>query len=106
MAAPDKPNNVLIAAFLVGCCATVAAMVVGIIQLFTVATKEELTAKVFAPRSAELVRTRTDEEARLRVNQWVDKDKGVVRLHVDRAAELTVRDYRKRQGPKPGGTPQ
>ncbi len=43
-------------------------------------------------RKHRLTELRAKEDYTLISHQWIDKDKGIVRLPIDRAIELTVRD--------------
>lgn len=49
-----------------------------------------------AERKALLAENRAKEQAAATTYAWVDQSKGVVRLPIDRAIELTVRDHAKK----------
>lgn len=49
-----------------------------------------------AERATLLAETRTKEQAAATTYGWVDQPKGVVRLPIDRAMELTIRDHAKK----------
>lgn len=49
-----------------------------------------------AERKALLTESRTKEQAAATSYGWVDQSKGVARLPIDRAIELTVRDHAKK----------
>jgi hypothetical protein len=49
-----------------------------------------------AERKVRLAELRTKEQAAATTYGWVDQPKGVVRLPIDRAIELTVRDHAKK----------
>ncbi|AOS45017.1 hypothetical protein Verru16b_02086 [Lacunisphaera limnophila] len=49
-----------------------------------------------AERKVRLAELRTKEQSAATTYGWVDQPKGVVRLPIDRAIELTVRDHAKK----------
>lgn len=57
------------------------------------AMQDELDAKVLTRPNPQLTALRERETTRLSTYQWVDQKAGVVRIPVDRALELTLRDW-------------
>lgn len=56
-------------------------------------TPEDLTAARAAERAKNLTELRSAEQQAMDTYDWVDKTKGVVRLPIERAMELTVADW-------------
>jgi len=56
-------------------------------------TPPDLTAERAAERAKNLTELRSAEKQALETYGWVDQSKGVVRLSVERAMELTVADW-------------
>jgi len=56
-------------------------------------TPADLTAERAAERSKNLTELRSAEKQAMDTYDWVDKTKGIVRLPVERAMELTVADW-------------
>jgi len=77
----------------VGICVAVVVLVVFIWQYFSIQVRKEMDAKVFSAESTELREVRAAEQAQLTKYQWVDKNAGVVRIPLERAKELTLRDW-------------
>lgn len=50
----------------------------------------------YAGRAGHLADLRAHEQAEATTYGWIDKKAGIVRLPIDRAMELTVRDYEKK----------
>jgi hypothetical protein len=61
--------------------------------------EERLEHNILTPeeRKARLTELRAKETQELNAYEWIDRDKGVVRLPIDRAIELTVRDLQQEQ---------
>ncbi len=92
----DNPKNLLILASVVVVTLGLAVMVVGVNEFFKFAIQEEIQTKQLAvvdPRRVELTST---EKAHLTKYQWVDKSAGVVRIPVERAQELVLKDWAER----------
>ncbi len=58
------------------------------------AMQDEVDRKVLTRPNPELLRLRDREELHLTTYQWVDQKAGIVRIPIDRAIELTLRDRR------------
>jgi hypothetical protein len=66
----------------------VVAAIVWAMKYYT--TPASLTAERAALRSRNLSELRADETKAMTTYDWVDKTKGVVRLKVDRAVQMTI----------------
>jgi hypothetical protein len=90
MTEADKPKNALIAGSVLLICVTVALVVVGVYQYFLGVIREEVNRKVEAPIDERLLALRAEEESKLSRYQWVDRNKGVVRVPLERAKALLI----------------
>lgn len=99
LAEADNPKNLVIVGAVVVAGVFFLAIVIGVIQFFGFAFRDEISRKVYAPESVQLRQLRATEEEKLTRYRWVDKNADVVRIPLDRAMELTLRDW---QGRKPG----
>lgn len=88
-----KPATFLVGVALGGALLLIVLAVVSLGQYAGFAMQDELDAKVLTRPSPELSALRERELSRLSVYQWVDQKRGVTRIPVDRALELTVRDW-------------
>ncbi len=59
---------------------------------FFKAQHDEYYTKNVAPRSDDLTRALADQEADLHRYRWLDREKGIVGIPIERAMELQVRD--------------
>ncbi len=107
MAEYDAPKNSMILAMVIGTVASLIVVVLGIAQFFDIAVRDEIQDKTLSQPSSALRDLRALEQDRLSRYAWVDQKAGVVRLPIERAAELTLRDWEQRpQGlTKPEETP-
>jgi hypothetical protein len=69
--------------------------VVALVQYAGFAMQDELERKVLTRPNVERAALRAREQARLSAYQWVDRQGGVVRIPVERALALTLRDWSK-----------
>jgi hypothetical protein len=92
----DSPQNLIILAAVVATCVAVVVMVVGVDQFYRFAVQDEIDAKQQQPVSPLKRELRAAEAARLGKYQWVDKEKGVVRIPLAEARALTLRDWANR----------
>jgi hypothetical protein len=74
--------------------AGIPGQVVDMTRPAAMSDEERLEKGLLTPeeRKHRLTELRAKEDYTLISHQWVDKDKGIVRLPVDRAIELTVRE--------------
>jgi len=106
---PDKPRNALIFGMLIVSVVTIVALCVAIQQLFNNVVTTQVSEKQLEPVNSQLKALREEEALKLSVGRppvyaWVDEKAGVVRIPVDRAVELTLRDWSKRPtAPVPAG---
>ncbi len=90
---PYNPPALVFAAAFAGAIAFVAVVAIGLSQYAGFALSDELSKKVLTQPTRELDALRAEEQARLTNYQWVDQKAGIVRIPVDRALELTLRDW-------------
>lgn len=69
-----------------------AAAAIGLWQYTEFRLQDEVERKVSTRPSPELEALRAEEEARLGRYQWVDRKAGIVRIPIERALELTLRE--------------
>ena len=93
---PDHPNVPLIAVFVVGTIVTVLALVIGLMTLFDFQIRDEVYQKQYARESSALRALKADEQTKLSRYSWVSEKDRTVRLPLDRAIELTLRDWNSR----------
>jgi hypothetical protein len=96
MAETDNPKNTRLLAMVVGTVAALIVVVLAIIQYFDMSVRTEVYEKVLSQPNSVLRDLRAMETDKLSRYAWVDQKAGVVRIPVERAAELTVRDWDKR----------
>lgn len=100
----DRPRNLFIVALIVVCVTLLLGIVIGVDQLFKFAITDEISSKQLQPENSALRALRAEEQDRLGKYRYVDREKGVVRLPIDRAVELTLRDWSARaDGTVPAG---
>jgi hypothetical protein len=101
MAKEATRNGVIFGTFVV----TIALFLSGLNWLksyFTVATNREVYRKVLEPPNPALLDMRVEESRVLGSYGWVDKDKGVVRIPVERAMDLLIEEARRGPGGEEG----
>src|SRR5262249_1943119 len=96
MAEYDREHNSRLLAMVIGTVAALVVVVLGIAQFFDIAVRDEIQEKVLSQPSSALRDLHASEQSRLQTYAWVDQKAGVVRIPVDRAIELTLRDWDKR----------
>lgn len=99
--APDKPRNGLIFLFLIVSIVVIVGLGITIQQLFNLVVTGQIDEKVLGAAPSQLKALRDDEARKLSVGTpakyaWVDQKAGVVRIPLDKAIELTLRDWSKR----------
>ena len=92
----DNTRTRFILIFVIATCLVLGVLVVAVDQWFGVSVQDEISRKLLQPENTQLRKLRAEEEAKLTSYQWVDQKAGVVRIPVDRALELTLRDWEKR----------
>ena len=90
---PDQPNVRAIAGFIAGTSVFIVVLVVGLMQYFDFQIREEVDRKQHAVESTALRKLRADEQTKLGKYSWVSQKDGTVRVPLDRALELTLRDW-------------
>lgn len=90
----ERPSGLLVAVALLGALALCALAIVALVEYAGFAVQDELAKKVLTRPSPELAALREREAGRLSLYQWVDKKNGVVRIPVDEALRLVLRDRR------------
>ncbi|MBI2840052.1 MAG: hypothetical protein HYX75_17190 [Acidobacteria bacterium] len=75
----------------VGAILTVA-IIIGLQALFYSVEQEENLQKVYSQSAEELARLRAEQLELLNSYRWIDREKGIVGIPIDRAMEMTVRE--------------
>jgi hypothetical protein len=88
-----KPPTFLRAVALGGALLVIVLAAIALVQYAGFAMQDELDAKVLTRPSPELAALREREVTRLSTYQWSDRKHGVVRIPVERALELTLREW-------------
>lgn len=92
----DNTNLRAVTVWYVGIVVVVIGLIIFAWQYFSIQVRKEMDVKVFSAESTELRELRAAEQAQLTKYQWVDKNAGVVRIPLERAKELTLRDWSSR----------
>ena len=92
----DKPNLPIILTTFIGTSVLTLVVVITIFQYFSVRIRDEISHKQLEPAGTELRDLRASEQQALSRYQWVSKKDGVVRIPLDRARELTLREWDRR----------
>lgn len=100
----QDPKNPLIAFLLISSCIFVVAVCAFLSWMFIVARDNEHNRKIDQATYADLQEFRKAEEAKLNSYQYLDKDKGVVRIPVERAMQLMAEEA-KSAAPKAEAAP-
>jgi hypothetical protein len=95
LAESDKPNNAAIVVATVVTVVAIVVMVVAVKEYFAFAAQDEIAAKQLSPENTVKRAVKAREQAALSTYQWVDESKGIVRIPVDEARKLVVRDWDK-----------
>lgn len=88
-----EPRGPAIAVVLLIFVAVLVAVYFGVDYYFTYIKEKEVYEKVLAPTSEILRNVRNRENWNLNTWQYLDRNKTVVRIPIDRAMELTLKDY-------------
>lgn len=88
----QEPRNNLIAFLLITSCIFVVAACAFFAWLFSVTRENEKGRKLLQANYVELQSLRKDEEAKLNSYQYIDKDKGVVRIPIERAMQIMAEE--------------
>lgn len=105
LAEDDRPNLRAIIIWFVGIVLSVVAAVIFIHEYFGIHMRKEIAQKVLSAENPVLRDLRAQEHASLSKYQWVDKKAGVVRIPVERAQELVLRDWSARPKTLPAAAP-
>lgn len=100
----QEPKNNLIAFLLIVSCIFVVAVCAFLSWMFIVTRDNEYARKINQSSYVDLQNLRKSEDARLGSYQYVDKDKGVVRIPVERAIQLMAEEA-KSNAPKAEAAP-
>lgn len=96
LAEDDRTNLRAIVIWFVGIVLAVIVAVIYVHNYFGIEMRKELTDKVLTADNPVLRDLRATEHAKLNKYQWIDKKAGTVRIPLDRAQELTLRDWSSR----------
>ena len=100
----QEPKNNLIAFLLIISCIFVVAVCAFLSWMFIVTRDNEYSRKINQATYVDLQNLRKSEDARLNGYQYVDKEKGVVRIPVERAMQMMAEEA-KSSAPKAAATP-
>ncbi|WP_437277315.1 hypothetical protein WME90_39695 [Sorangium sp. So ce375] len=100
----DRPNNSLIFVIVIATLFSIVAVVLFVNEVFKSTMEHEISTKVLEPPNSTLRGLRATEKERLGRYQWADEKKGIVRIPVDQAVALTLKDYQE-QRVRPAATP-
>lgn len=76
----------------IGFTVVVMALLIWLHSWFYVVRDDVMQARVYSVRDPRLQELRDTETKELTTYGWVDKDKGIVRIPIDRAMDLLVRE--------------
>jgi hypothetical protein len=88
----QEPKNPLITFLLISSCIFVVAVCAFLSWMFIVARDNEHNRKIEQATYTDLQNFRKAEDAKLTSYQYIDKDKGVVRIPVERAMQLMAEE--------------
>jgi hypothetical protein len=88
-----RPPTFVLAIAAAGALLLCLAGVVALVQYAGFAMQDELERKVLTRPNVERAALRAREQAQLGAYQWVDGQRGIVRIPVERALALTLRDW-------------
>lgn len=89
----DRPSNLLIGGLVVFFVAVLLVVLVAVDSLVTVTFQAAYEEKVYSTENPALRELRAAEAAKLSDYAWADQEARTVRLPVDEALELTLRDW-------------
>lgn len=72
------------------------SLLYGLDRLVRSTVREQVLEKRLAPESLPLRKLHADEALKLGRWQWIDREKGIVRIPVERAIELTLKEWESR----------
>jgi hypothetical protein len=98
---PSEPNVRLIAAFGGITIVLLVTAVLGLQYYFDRVLEQQVYVKELAPESPTLTALRAREDEELHSYRYLDRDKGTVRLPIERAMELLASDYAQGKLPYP-----
>lgn len=93
----DRPNNSLIFVIVIATLFSIVVTVLFVNEIFKTTMEHEISTKVLEPPSSGVRALRALEKERLSRYQWADEKKGVVRIPIDQAVALTLKDYREKR---------
>lgn len=88
----QEPKNNLIAFLLIASCIFVVAVCAFLSWMFIVARDNEHNRKIDQATYKDLQEVRKAEDAKLATYQYIDKEKGIVRIPVERALQLMAEE--------------
>ncbi len=89
-----KPPTLVAGGIVTGVALLVALAIIALAQYVGFGMQDELERKVLARPNPQLMALRAREGQLLSRYQWVDRKQGIVRIPVERALELTLRDWK------------
>lgn len=88
----QEPKNPLIAFLLISSCIFVVAIIAFFSWMFIVTRDNENNRKINASKYVDVQNVRKAEDAKLNGYQYIDQEKGTVRIPVERAMQLMVEE--------------
>jgi hypothetical protein len=101
----DRPNNPLIFTAVAITLISLVAVLIGVREYFLAEVQAEVSAKVLEPPNSQLRSLRALERDKLTKYQWISEKSGIVRIPLDKAFELTLKDYQEKQARAAQATP-
>ena len=97
----SEPNVRAIALFGVGTLVLLVVLVLGLQFYFDRTLEQEVYTQVLAPQSQLLTTLHAREDEELHTYRYIDRDRGAVRLPIERAMQLLAREYEEGKLPYP-----
>lgn len=92
MAKHEEVNTLVIAAIGLISAVLLFVLIVGLEVLYYNYENKEETKKVYDQRYEEIAGLRAVQEAELNSYRWIDKERGIVGIPIERAMELVAKD--------------
>ncbi len=89
----DRPKTLIVVVALIVGVVTLIVIGAGLKEYYEFAIRDEITKEELAPVDARRLALTKLEQRHLTEYEWVDQTKGVVRIPIDRAMMLTIRDW-------------
>lgn len=97
----SEPKGAFIAIFGISVVITLVATILGIQFYYDRVNEEQVYNQVLAPESDQLRNLRAKEDSQLYSYQYIDRERGTVRLSIDRAMDLLAKEAAENRLPYP-----